>query len=79
MANLVERLSILYPKSILSKEDLPQRLRGDYKPTYMESDTSVSEREVLLQVINQDHASSSEGIDLKEHLVKTELALIAKL
>ncbi|KTD14760.1 transcriptional regulator FleQ [Legionella gratiana] len=73
LANLVERLTILYPKGILSKEDLPQKIRGEYKPAYFES-----EREALLQVISQGTATSTEGIDLKEHLVKTELALISQ-
>ncbi|KTD59362.1 transcriptional regulator FleQ [Legionella santicrucis] len=78
LANLVERLTILYPKGILSKEDLPQKIRGEYKPAYFDLDISGSEREALLQVINQATASSTEGIDLKEHLVKTELALISQ-
>ncbi|KTD58847.1 transcriptional regulator FleQ [Legionella sainthelensi] len=77
LANLVERLTILYPKGILSKEDLPQKIRGEYKP-YFDLDTPDSEREALLQVISQGTASNTEGIDLKEHLVKTELALISQ-
>ncbi|VEB36506.1 transcriptional regulator FleQ [Legionella sainthelensi] len=77
LANLVERLTILYPKGILSKEDLPQKIRSEYNP-YFDLDTPDSEREALLQVISQGTASSTEGIDLKEHLVKTELALISQ-
>ncbi|WP_115707440.1 sigma-54 dependent transcriptional regulator [Legionella sainthelensi] len=77
LANLVERLTILYPKGILSKEDLPQKIRSEYKP-YFDLDTPDSEREALLQVISQGTASNTEGIDLKEHLVKTELALISQ-
>ncbi|ARB90853.1 sigma-54 interaction domain-containing protein [Legionella longbeachae] len=77
LANLVERLTILYPKGILNKEDLPQKIRSEYK-TYFDSDTPESEREALLRVISQGTVSSSEGIDLKEHLVKTELALISQ-
>lgn len=78
LANLVERLTILYPKGILSKEDLPQKIRGEYKPVYFDLDASGSEREALLRVISQATVSSTEGIDLKEHLVKTELALISQ-
>lgn len=78
LANLVERLTILHPKGILSKEDLPRKIRGEYKPLYYNTDTSNSEREALLQVTTQNLAISSEGIDLKEHLVKTELALISQ-
>lgn len=77
LANLVERLTILYPKGILSKEDLPQKIRSEYNP-YFDLDTPDSEREALLQAISQGTASSTEGIDLKEHLVKTELALISQ-
>ncbi|QEY51894.1 sigma-54 dependent transcriptional regulator [Legionella longbeachae] len=77
LANLVERLTILYPKGILNKENLPQKIRSEYK-TYFDSDTPESEREALLRVISQGTVSSSEGIDLKEHLVKTELALISQ-
>ncbi|WP_454781179.1 sigma-54 dependent transcriptional regulator [Legionella sp. WA2022007384] len=78
LANLVERLTILYPKGILSEEDLPQKIRGEYKPQPTESDTSSSEREALFEVMSQEQISGSEGIDLKEHLVKTELALISQ-
>ncbi|KTC88670.1 transcriptional regulator FleQ [Fluoribacter dumoffii NY 23] len=79
LANLVERLTILYPKGILSKEDLPQKVRGEYKTLYTESDTTHSEREALMEVMHQEQiAASTEGIDLKEHLVKTELALISQ-
>lgn len=79
LANLVERLTILYPKGILSKEHLPQKVRGEYKTLYTESDTTHSEREALMEVMHQEQiAASTEGIDLKEHLVKTELALISQ-
>ncbi|PWY54804.1 sigma-54-dependent Fis family transcriptional regulator [Legionella qingyii] len=78
LANLVERLTILYPKGILSEKDLPQKIRGEYKPPHTESDTSSSEREALLEAMSQEQLSGTEGIDLKEHLVKTELALISQ-
>ncbi|QMT60729.1 sigma-54-dependent Fis family transcriptional regulator [Legionella sp. PC997] len=78
LANLVERLTILYPKGILSEEDLPQKIRGGYKPSQTGSDTSSSEREALFDVMSQEQISGTEGIDLKEHLVKTELALISQ-
>lgn len=46
---------------------------------YTESDTTHSEREALMEVMHQEQiAASTEGIDLKEHLVKTELALISQ-
>ena len=75
LANLVERLSILYPNGIVSKEELPRRFQGEYKPAYNEMG---SEREALLQAITQEQGSNPEGIDFKEHMVKTELALISQ-
>ena len=77
-ANMVERLSILFPNGIVSKEDLPRRFQGDYKQAYVEVSSSGTEREALLQIISQESGSNTDGIDLKEHLVKTELALISQ-
>lgn len=78
LANLVERLSILYPNGIVCKEDLPRRFQGEYKPSYMEAGSAGVEREALLQILSQEQLINSDGIDLKEHLVKTELALISQ-
>jgi sigma-54 specific flagellar transcriptional regulator A len=78
LANMVERLSILYPNGIVCKEDLPRRFHGDYKSSYIEVSSSGAERETLLQIISQDQVLNTDGIDLKEHLVKTELALISQ-
>lgn len=78
LANMVERLSILYPNGIVGKDNLPRRVRGLHKPSYIDVSPSILERETLLQVIGQEHMMLSEGIDLKEHLVKTELALISQ-
>ncbi|HRD69639.1 MAG TPA: sigma-54 dependent transcriptional regulator [Legionella sp.] len=78
LANLVERLSILHPNGIVCKNDLPRRFQGEYKPSYVEVNPSCSERDTLLEIISQEHIPSADGIDLKEHLVKTELALISQ-
>ena len=78
LANLVERLSILHPNGIVGKEDLPQRIRGESKPSTMGSSAHGTERDALLQIISQEPGATSERIDLKEHLVKTELALISQ-
>lgn len=78
LANMVERLSILYPNGIVCKEDLPRRFQDGYKQSYVEVSSSGGEREALLQIISQDQVSGTDGIDLKEHLVKTELALISQ-
>jgi len=73
LANLVERLSILFPNGIVDKEELPRRFRSDKALTRR---TGGSERETLLEVVGQEQGNEGDGIDLKEHLVKTELALI---
>ncbi len=78
LANLVERLSILYPNGIVCKDDLPRRFQGDFKTSYIELNSSGTERDTLLEIISQEQSSNSDGIDLKEHLVKTELALISQ-
>lgn len=78
LANLVERLSILYPNGIVCKDDLPQRFQGEYKPSYVEIHTLPDERDALLEIISQEPLASTDGIDLKEYLVKTELALISQ-
>lgn len=76
LANLVERLSILFPNGIVSKSDLPSRFQSDYQPAEVDDDSVSAERDALLQMTDLEHTLGSEGIDLKEHLVKTELALI---
>lgn len=78
LANLVERLAILYPNGIVCKDDLPRRFQGEYNPSYVEAQTPVSDRDALLQIIGQDPTINTDGIDLKEHLVRTELALISQ-
>lgn len=78
LANLVERLAILYPNGIVSKEELPARVRGEFKAPNLEVVSFGAERETLLQILSQDHGFDKDGIDLKEHLVKTELALITQ-
>ena len=71
----VERLSILYPIGIIDKADLPKRFREENKPQIDNEPAQGADREALLQ-ITKDLEESQKGIDLKEHLVKTELALI---
>ncbi len=78
LSNLVERLSILFPNGIVSKDDLPRRFQSEQNSFDMEASSSGSEREALLEIISQDPTTNIDGIDLKEHLVKTELALITQ-
>ncbi|KTD08898.1 sigma-54 dependent transcriptional regulator [Legionella hackeliae] len=74
LANLVERLSILFPNGIVDLSDLPRRFRRGSRLT---QGVLSSERETLLELLSPE-AITSDGIDLKEHLVKTELALISQ-
>ena len=79
LANLVERLSILYPNGIVCKRDLPRRFQGeDDNSSNAELGSSLSERQALLLVTGQEAVANPDGIDLKEHLVKTELTLISQ-
>lgn len=75
LANLVERLSILYPNGIVDVDDLPLRFRYN-----KEQQTGIigNERETLMNVLVQEVALPDEGIDLKEHMVRTELAIITQ-
>ena len=76
LANLVERLTILFPNGVVDIEDLPMRFRVDNKAA--ENGILGCERETLLQMIGNEPCVNSDMIDLKEHMVKTELALISQ-
>ena len=78
LANLVERLSILFPNGIVDIDDLPRRFKTDNNFPTTNTAVSGNERESLLEMVSQEQAFSGDGIDLKEHLVKTELALISQ-
>ncbi|VEG89882.1 sigma-54 dependent transcriptional regulator [Legionella spiritensis] len=75
LANLVERLTILYPNGIVDRNDLPRRFKVDNAPSA--HGLMNNERETLLGIVGQEQ-TGSDGIDLKEHLVKTELAIISQ-
>lgn len=75
LANLVERLSILFPNGIVDVSDLPHRFKEGVGNG---NGILHSERESLLEIVKQEPVSAGDGIDLKEHLVKTELALISQ-
>lgn len=64
LANLVERLTILFPNGVVDVDDLPLRFR-------LKSNTT-------LKMIGHEDVTNTDSINLKEHLVKTELALISQ-
>ncbi len=74
LANMVERLTILYPNGIIDREELPARIQRKVKEIDTESNEQ-EERSALLKELAPE-PDISEGIDLKEHLIKTELILI---
>jgi sigma-54 specific flagellar transcriptional regulator A len=74
LANLVERLTILFPNGVVDVDDLPIRFRTEHADN--KHGIVGTERETLLNMIRLDQPTNTDGIDLKEHLVKTELALI---
>ena len=76
LANLIERLSILYPNGIVDKSTLPKRFR--LCPKQHTNDDALIEgvMDCGVRVDINDLNISAQGIDLKEHLIKTELSLI---
>lgn len=74
LANLVERLTILFPDGVVDVNDLPLRFRKDSRGN--QHGIVGDERETLMNMIRQELPMIADGINLKEHLVKTELALI---
>ncbi|HCA89067.1 MAG: sigma-54-dependent Fis family transcriptional regulator [Legionellaceae bacterium] len=74
LANFVERLSILFPNGVVNMNDLPERFKG-HNPK-IERGVIDNERDILLQQASQSPRTVYQPINLKEHMAKTELALI---
>lgn len=70
LANLIERLAILYPNGIIEAGDLPKKF------CQIDQQTAELYPELVSVVDVTKQLSSTSGIDLKQHLIKTELALI---
>lgn len=78
LANLIERLSILFPNGTVEAKDLPQKFRQGFS-----SDTTVpisytEENAQVMKMLHTEQALPDDGFDLKEHLTRTEIALINK-
>lgn len=73
LANLVERLAVLYPYGVIDVADLPPKFR----PQISSLDDQLTKND---SIDRESHLSLNplpkQGIDLKEHLNRTELALI---
>jgi len=79
LANLVERLIIMFPNGVVDVRDLPEKYRKDIEL----DDTLIAEMQVTTQTIpadipqaNQSARLPEQGIDLKEHLLHLESSLI---
>lgn len=72
LANLVERLVILYPQGVVDVQDLPLKYRaeGDLLHTDLDGESTVQTTALSSQSLPR------EGIDLKEHLNGLECTLI---
>ena len=66
--NLIERLVILYPDGIISKEDLPYQYRAHR--------SNLNQFNRLKQAKQSQKSDPQQSMDLKEYLVQTEQALI---
>jgi len=75
LANLVERLTILFPNGVADTNDLPDRIKG--QSLSVTQNEVRNERETLLALISEQDISN-EGIDLKEYLLKIEVTIIAQ-
>ncbi len=88
LSNLIERLAILYPNSIVDLPELPVKYRhidGEaFEPSYaeelMERDALISLFQDSGDIINEaeesENALPAEGIDLKEMLAQLEIDYI---
>lgn len=84
LANMVERLSILYPNGVVDYQALPAKYKGarllENVVAAPVSRASNSD-DIISQTANASASSlhlSDQGIDLKEHLTKMEVALITQ-
>ena len=80
LANLVERLTVLYPNSIVDKSRLPEKFSGqacndDIVDYNLAEEEGVSQQE---QASLLAKSAPDNGIDLRKHLINTERTLITQ-
>lgn len=73
LANMLERLSILFPNGVVNSASLPSRYRSSSSQELL-----LKKDEAMPQLIPLSTAWRVKGIDLKEHLTKTEISLITQ-
>jgi sigma-54 dependent transcriptional regulator, flagellar regulatory protein len=78
LANLIERMAVLHPNSVVDVRDLPHRYRGD--ATFEDSHTAADVPAPGLQPASTSAASATllppDGVDLKNHIENIEVTLI---
>ena len=75
LANLIERLVILYPYGVVDLHDLPEK----YQVGKALRDEGPAEGDLALSgVVAPAQALPREGLDLKDHLTKLEVMLISQ-
>lgn len=78
LANTIERLSILHPNGIVDFNALPSRYKkskqANQDPSCILSD-AIEQDDI---VVSHNLSLSAQGIDLKKHLMKTEISLITQ-
>lgn len=76
LANLVERLAILYPNGLVNAGELPKKFVG--KKLNPEVNKEVLVDTAIPEDLIKNVSLPKHGVDLKEHLIKTELTLITQ-
>lgn len=77
LGNLVERLMVLYPNGVVGEEELPPKYRTDSFPNVFTAGTStVTNPPPAAQPVSAAMPMIGKKVDLKEHLMNTELAFI---
>jgi sigma-54 dependent transcriptional regulator, flagellar regulatory protein len=89
LANLIERLSVLHPEAVVRPQDLPAKYRGDLPEPLPARESPLSgypnlpdplpaeeQNESSLLMMGRQDELPEDGLDLKEHMARIEIALI---
>jgi len=89
LSNLIERLAVLHPEAMVRAQDLPAKYRGALPDPLPERETPLldypqlpepmpteEQSESALLMMSREDELPEEGLDLKEHIARIEVALI---
>jgi sigma-54 dependent transcriptional regulator, flagellar regulatory protein len=89
LSNLIERLAVLHPDAVVRPQDLPAKYRGGVAEALPERESPLSGQFSLpdptpveqqddgaLLLMGREDELPEDGIDLKEHMARIEIALI---